>query len=631
MNRTPRPFNWLPLALTAACAAGGLLGLLANHYRGPALAWVGFSPAFIAGSWLPLLSAIAALRERRLDINFLMLLAAYGAAFLGQPAEGVGLLFLFTLSGALEYYTLERTKRSIAGLVELRPDTATVLRDGIEQRVPVEEIKVGELLRVLSGERLALDGVIREGHASIDESTITGEGLPVGKGAGQAVFGGTINLRGNLLIEVTHSASDSMLARIVKLVEEAQRQKVATQSRFERWQNPYVLGVLMLASAVTLFDVSISRLALKEAFYHGMVFLVAASPCAVIMSVPAAVLSGLTRAARHGVLIKGGGILERLARIHNVALDKTGTLTEGAPEVLYLGVPVGQANGNEGLLQLAASVEAVSEHPLAQAVVRAALERGIELRKVEDFDMHVGEGVHGEVDQRWVGVGNRKLFDSHGVEVPPSIIEEVAAVRSRGLTAVVVSSAGGHEVLGIADRVRDSAAPALAQLRRYGIQRIVILTGDHKQVAEAVARSVGADAVSAELLPEFKVDEIKRIQASSGPLAYVGDGVNDGPALAAADVGLAMGSRGTDVALETADIVLMRDDLAALPFALWLSQRTQKAIMRGLILAFGVIAVLIFGAATSLLPLWLAVLLHEGSTVLTILSGMLLLVERYPG
>ncbi len=618
-----------PVILTLLCAAGGLGGIIAARMSLEGLSLAAFGIAFVAGSWLPLSSAIASLRERRLDINFLMLLAAYGAAALRQPAEGIGLLFLFTLSGALEYYTLERTKRSIAGLVQLRPDYATVVSKGLDSRRPVDSILPGEVLRVSAGERLALDGRILEGRGNVDESTLTGEGLPVSKGPGQDVFAGTINLRGSLLVEVTHASADTMLARIVKLVQSAQEQKVATQARFERWQNTYVVGVLLLASAVALWDVFLRHQLLADALYHGMVFLVAASPCAVIMSVPAAVLSGLTRAARSGVLIKGGVYLERLAGIRSIALDKTGTLTEGAPAVLYLGNPVGPVEERERLLQLAASVEAVSEHPLAQAVVRAALERGLELRQVADFDTHVGEGVHGEVDQRWVGVGNRSLFDSHGVEVPASIIEEVSAVRRRGLTAVVVSSDGGHEVLGIADRIRPSAGPAIKSLRRLGIRNIVILTGDHRLVGEAVASSIGADSVRAGLLPESKVDEVRKLQKEFGQLAFVGDGVNDGPALAAADIGLAMGSRGTDVALETADIVLMRDDLAALPFAVWLARRTQAAITRGLILAFGVILLLLVGAASGMLPLWLAVILHEGSTVLTILSGMYLLVQPY--
>ncbi|MCC7478150.1 cation-translocating P-type ATPase [bacterium] len=631
MHRPVKKFNWVPVFLTLACAAGGVGGLLLQRGGLPGPAWLFFAPAFLAGSWLPLKAAVESLRERRLDINFLMLLAAYGAAALRQPAEGIGLLFLFTLSGALEYYTLERTKRSIAGLMELRPDFATVLREGREQQVPVDSIQPGELLRIAAGERLALDGVIREGHGSLDESTLTGEGLPVSKSAGQEVFAGTINLRGSLLIEVTHRAGDTMLARIVRLVQEAQEQKVATQARFERWQNAYVIAVLALATSVAAWDYLWGQRPLSDALYHGMVFLVAASPCAVIMSVPAAVLSGLTRAARQGVLIKGGVYLERLAQVRSIALDKTGTLTEGAPAVLYLGNPVGTAEEKARLLQLAASVEAVSEHPLAQAVVQAALEQGLELRKVQDFDTHVGEGVHGEVDQRWVGVGNRSLFESHGVDVPDSVFEEVSAIRRRGLTAVVVSSDGGHEVLGIADRIRASAEPAIQQLRRQGIQHVVILTGDHHLVGEAVAASVGADEVRAELLPENKVDEVRRLQQQYGALAFVGDGVNDGPALAAADIGLAMGSRGTDVALETADIVLMRDDLSALPFAVWLARQTQAAITRGLVLAFGVIILLLAGAATGWLPLWLAVILHEGSTVLTILSGMLLLVQPYRG
>jgi Cd2+/Zn2+-exporting ATPase len=629
----------LPVILTAVCAVSGLAGWLVGRAGNPSLAlWV-FVPGFLAGSWGPLRLAWNALRKGQLEINFLMLLAAWGAALLKQPAEGVALLFLFSLSGALEEYTLERTARSIDALVQLRPDTVTLVEaDGTERSVEVHSVPVGALVRVFPGERLGVDGVIEQGESSLDESTLTGEALPVGKGVGAEVFAGTLNHRGNLLVRVTRAATDSMLARIVSLVHSAQDEKVATQSRFERWENAYVWGVLGLALAATAahyFGVggSAAHGDLRASIYGGMVFLVAASPCAVMLSIPAAVLSGLTRAARHGVLFKGGSHLERLAAVQAIALDKTGTLTHGQPAVIEVRELSGTPEGARELLEAAAAVERLSEHPLAEAVVRAAEAQGLPHPPASLFHSHTGQGVHASVansqGDTWVGIGNRLLFLSHEVEVPEAAFALAEQQQARGLTSLIVSSCGRSGVIGIADQVRNEAAPALAALRQLGVQRIAVLTGDHRVVGQAVAQAVGADIVKAELLPEQKVEALKALSQELGSLAFVGDGVNDGPALATADVGIAMGGRGTDVALETADVVLMRDDLRALPFALWLAKRTQATILRGLVIAFGVIGFLLFAAAFLHIPLWLAVLMHEGSTVVTILSGMYLLVEPY--
>jgi Cd2+/Zn2+-exporting ATPase len=630
----------VPILLTGGCALFGFGGWLAWREGFGLVGTALLVLAYAAGTYTPLLSTLAAFQARRLEINFLMLLAGYGAALLGQPAEGAALLFLFSLSGALEQYTMERTARSIDALVRLRPDKVMLVEpDGTEHSVDAKSVAVGATVRVFPGERVGVDGEILDGESSLDESTLTGEALPVDKGPGQPVFTGTMNHRGNLLVRVTHAPADSMLARIVDLVHSAQEEKVVAQTRFERWQSAYVWGVLGLTFVATALHYlglgsGHARGDLGASIYAGMVFMVAASPCAVMMSVPAAVLSGLTRAARGGVLFKGGTHLERLAGVTALALDKTGTLTYGKPEVVEVRELSGTPEGETELLQAAAAVERLSEHPLAEAVVRANEQRGFTLRTASEFHSHTGSGVHASVHDSdtetiWVGIGSRLLFQSHEVDVPDEVFALAQQQRERGLTSLIVSGCGRSGVIGIADQLRGEAASALASLRRLGIRHITMLTGDHQLVGEAVAKLAGADSVLAGLLPEQKVDAIQQLRRERGVLAYIGDGVNDGPALAAADIGIAMGGRGTDVAIETADVVLMRDDLRAVPFALWLARQTQAAILRGLVIAIGVIAFLVLAATFLELPLWLAVLLHEGSTVLTILSGMFLLVQPY--
>lgn len=630
----------LPALLTAACALSGLIGWRLLHNAGLEAAWWALGPGYLAGSWGPLGSALSALRQRRLEINFLMLLAAFGSALLGHPLEGLGLLFLFTLSGALEEYTLERTTRSIDGLIELRPTTVRVVDPaGGERDLAVEEVAPGMLVRVAPGERLGVDGIVLEGESALDESTLTGEALPVDKGPGKEVFAGTLNHRGSLLVRVSRASQDSLFSRIVELVHQAQDEKMVAQGRFERWEGAYVYGVLaltLLAGVAHYFGLGGGHAAgdLRQSAYSAMVFMVGASPCAVMIAIPAAVLSGLTRAARGGVLFKGGSHLERLAAVQALALDKTGTLTLGHAEVVEVLALEGTPAAERELLEAAAAVERLSEHPLADAVVRSALERGLAALKASEFHSHTGQGVHASLDRAdggavWVGIGNRLLFQTHAVEVPEAVFALAEQQRARGLTSLIVSSGGQAGVIGIADRLRPEAPAALAALRRLGVAHITVLTGDHRIVGESVAALVGADGLRAELLPEQKVDAVKALRAEQGALGFVGDGVNDGPALASADVGVAMGARGTDVALETADVVLLRDDLRSLPFALWLAQRTQATVRRGLFIAFSVIAFLLLAALFTSLPLWLAVLLHEGSTVVAILSGMLLLVERY--
>ena len=622
---------WFMALLTGICAVTGVAGWLVSAPAWEMLSWSLFALSYLAGAWSPAQQVFQAFLKREIDVNFLMLLAALGAASIGEVGEGAVLLFLFSLSGALEKFTLERTARSIEALVELRPDTATLVRDGLEVKVPIESIQPGDLIRVVPAERLGVDGSIVEGQSSLDESTLTGESIPLEKGPGQEVFAGTLNHRGTLLVRVSRTSSETMLAKIVRLVREARDERTLLERQVERWQRPYVFAVLAGSAAAVAIPILVFGHDFNAAFYHGMVFLVAASPCAVMVSTPAAVLAGITRAARQGVLFKGGAYLERLAHVRALAMDKTGTVTYGKPDVVALYEPSGNAQPLAQLLARAASVEHHSEHALGQAVVAEAARQGLAPQPVTEFESHVALGVHALVSGVWVGVGTEELLTSHGHAVPPALVQKGQELRLKGVTALwVFCDDGLCGVIGIADRVREEAAGTLARLRQMGIRKVVILTGDHETVGRAVAQAVGADESRCSLKPIEKVAELKRLLSEFGAVAYVGDGVNDAPALAAASVGVAMGGVGTDVALDTADLVLMRNDLRGLLFSIWLSQRTGAAIRRGLTIAFSVIAVLVVNAVLGIVPLWIAVLCHEGSTVLAIFNGLYLLVEREP-
>ena len=638
----------LLFTLTSCCAVSALLAWL-MHDRYPDAEHPLYILAYLTGGWSPTKAVVGSTLERRLDVNFLMVLAAIGAAVIGDWGEGAALLFLFSLSGALEKFTLERTARSIQTLIELRPDTALVIRDGGERRLPIEEIRPGDRVRIMPAERLAVDGHVIEGQTAIDESTITGESMPVDKRSGDPVFAGTLNHSGSIVVEVDHTANETMLAKIVRAVGDAQDEKAATEKFIQRWQKPYVICVLAGAAAMLVFHLVFPIMlaphasVFATAFKQAMVLLVGASPCAVVIAVPAATLAGITRAARSGVLFKGGAFLERLAEARVVVFDKTGTLTKGKPAVVAIwngrsDAPVVFLKdapeldaGTRRLLQLAASVEQRSEHPLARAVVELARARGIELENTVEFESHTGLGAHAESGDVWIGVGKPELFADHRLKVPAELLERSAEQREAGHTVLLVmSNKGDCGMLCVADEPRAEAKAVIAKLRKLGIETVAVLTGDHASVAESVAHAVGADQVRANLLPSAKVTEIARLRRKYGEVVMVGDGVNDAPALAVADVGIAMGGAGTDVALETADVVLMRDDLKGVVTAVWLSHATRAAVSRALTFAFTVIAILITGAMLGVLPLWLAVLFHEGSTVCTIFIGLYTLIEKMP-
>jgi Cd2+/Zn2+-exporting ATPase len=618
-----------PAIATAHCAGSALAGwVIGPSTAAPVL----YALSYAAGGAMAAITAVAELRRRRLSVDLLMVLAAAGAAVLGDWGEGAVLLFLFSLSGTLEAYALYRTTRSIDALIKLRPREASRVRDGYESRAPIEALTIDDVIRVRPGERFPVDGEVIEGETWADEATLTGESEPVGKAVGDPVFAGTINGRGSVLIRMTRAVADTTLERIVRLVRDAQAEKTAAQLFVESWRGPYVAGVLLAAAFVFVGSGLLHRQGFTDAFYQAMVILVVASPCAVVVGAPAVLLSAITRAARQGVLFKGGAHLEMLGHVDTIAFDKTGTITRGRPTV----ADVWAADGLEPdrLLGLAAAAERRSEHHLAAAVVAEADRRGLATGEVDDFETHTGEGVHAHADGLWIGVGREALFASHDRPVPPAVAAAGERIRERGQTALLVVLAGDGPptggVIALADLPRPDAAAALGSLRRSGISSILVLTGDHERVARAVARRVGADEVRSGLLPGEKVLELRRLMNAGHRLAMVGDGVNDAPALATADVGIAMGGAGTDVALEVADVVLMRDDLRSLSFAVWLSRLARRRVRRNLAFAFTVIGVLVLSSFFGL-PLWLGVVGHEGSTLLVVLSGLRLLWESPPG
>ncbi len=623
-------------ALFVALTLAGLVaGWLAGRLGAPLVAAVAYGVAYVFGGWDGLRNGIDALRHRTVDVDLLMVLAALGALVIGAPAEGATLLFLFSLSNLLQHYAIGRSRRAIQALMELRPDRARVLREGQEVEMPVEEVRVGEVFVLRPGDRVPLDGVIVRGESALDESSITGESMPVDKGPGQEVFAGTINTTGSLEVRVTRPASASTLARMIKLVEQAQSEKAVTQRLIDRLEQPYALGVLAMTVLAIVIPAAFLNEPFARAFYRAMTLMVAASPCAVVISTPAAVLSAIAAGARRGVLFKGGVYVEALARVRAIAFDKTGTLTEGRTRLVQVGVREAAGLSEDELLRLAAAVQQRSEHHLARATVAAARERGLTIPEAEGFQAVVGGGVRAVVEGATLHVGNLRYFEAawraaDGFDQGRAAVE---ALARQGRTAVLVvrERDGQREVLGwlaFADRLRPGAAETIRRLRALGVAHVALLTGDNRHVAEAIGREAGVDAVHAELLPAQKVARVKALVDHYGAAAMVGDGVNDAPALAAATVGIAMGDAGTDVALETADVVLMRDDLAELPYVLELSRATRRTLLVNFAIAFGMMGLMIGAILLQGLPLPLAVVGHEGSTVLVSLNGLRLLHFR---
>ncbi len=602
--------------------AGGWLGMA------PAWQATLYGVAYLFGGFFGLIDGVNAMREEhKLDVNLLMILAALGAAFIHQPLEGAVLLFLFSLSNTLQTFALERNRNAIGKLLDLRPPMATVRRGSRLANVAVEKLRLGDVVVVRPGERFPIDGEVVTGDSDVDQSTITGESIPVHKSPGDAVFASTVNGNGAVEVRVTRLAQDTTLARIVHMVEEAQNNKARTQTMIDHFEQVYAWFVLGGAVLLILVPILLMGHAFYPTFYRAMTWLVVASPCALVISTPASILSGIANGARKGVLFKGGVHLEKAAELKVIAFDKTGTLTTGKPQLT--GVFPAEGVSEADLLGRVAAVENRSEHPIGDAIVRAAQERGLQLADTTDFRAIPGQGVEGWIDHRPLWVGNPRLFAERGVPVPPEIMQHVQRLEAEGQTVMLAYQDGRWlGLLTVADTLRPDAAEIVQRLKRAGIEKMVILTGDNERVARAVAAQSGVDEVYAGLLPQDKVRLLETLRQKYGMIAMVGDGVNDAPALAAADIGIAMGGAGSDVALEIADVVLMSDDLTNLPHAVALARRARHIIWQNLTFALAVIVTLVVSAFGLNLPLPLGVVGHEGSTVLVVLNGLRLLAFR---
>jgi len=601
--------------------------------------------AYFFGGFYTLREAIENLRNKRFEIDSLMLVAAAGAAALGAWAEGALLLFLFSFGHALEHYAMGRAKRAIEALAELAPQTATVRRDGERREVPVEELVIGDTVVVKPNERIPADGFILAGTSSINQAPVTGESIPVDKSpvpdraaasaqpdsvdAINRIFAGTINGAGALEIEVTRLSTDTTLAKVVRMVSEAETQQSPTQRFTDRFERIFVPSVLALV-VLLLFAWVVADEPFRDSFYRAMAVLVAASPCALAIATPSAVLSGIARAARGGVLVKGGGPLESLGSLTSLAFDKTGTLTEGRPRITDV-LPVNGVSERD-LLAIAVAVEDLSDHPLARAIVQDGRARlsGSPVPAASDLQSLIGKGVRARVEGVVVVIGKAEMFGQDDIApLSPPVAEAIAKLRELGRTTMVVRKGDlDLGVIGLMDTPRAAARTTIERLRALGITRMIMISGDNQRVAEAVAAEVGITEAWGDLMPEDKVSAINKLRAQA-PVAMVGDGVNDAPAMANATVGIAMGAAGSDVALETADVALMADDLAHLPFAVGLSRQTRRIIRQNLVVSLGVVGLLvpatIFG-----LGIGPAVAAHEGSTLLVVFNALRLLAYRDP-
>lgn len=638
---TPQKLQAILTVITFFAMIGGWL---VERYATAAPSWVSttlYVIAYVAGGAFGLKGGIESLMARTIDIDLLMILAALGAAVVGEPFEGAMLLFLFSLSNTLQDFAMDRTRNAIRALMKLRPAQAEIYRGDRLVTLPIEQVRVGDRMLVRPGDRIALDGVVLTGSGSVDQASLTGESVPVYKQKGDSCFAGTINQDGSLEIGITRLAKDSTIARLIQMVEEAQSQKAETQRFIDKFEQRYAVGVIVFTALVALIPPLLMGVPFDEAFYTAMTVMVAASPCAIVISTPATVLSAIGNGARRGVLFKGGIHVENAATVKVIAFDKTGTLTIGKPEVTTIRITdEEEAVGADDLLRLAAAVEARSEHPLAKAVVARAEAGGIEIPEVTNFQSVAGQGVRGTVHDPALGkvdihIGNPRYFasfDSNGrLEAMTAIVNEL---EEEGQTSVIIAEATKGlavrflGVIGMADAIRPDAPAVVRELKQAGVERVVMLTGDNRRVADRIAAAAGVDEAFADLMPEDKVAAVRRLRETYGAVAMVGDGVNDAPALAAATIGIAMGAAGTDVALETADIVLMADNLENIPYVIRLSRATRRTLIVNLGFALSMIALMLLAIFVRDLPLPLAVIGHEGGTVLVSLNGLRLLGYR---
>lgn len=619
------------LALSLACGALLIAAWVGEGWLGLSHAWaVGlYVLSGVCGAAELVRATLGEIREGRYraDIDLLMLLAALGAAGLGEWVEGTFLLFLFSLANAAEHYAMGRATGAIRALGDLTPPTARLIfADGHDEVVPIAQVARGALVLIRPSERMPVDGVVRSGRSAVDQAPITGESVPVDKAPGDQVFAGTVNGDGALQVETTKAVGERTLDRIIQLVADAQAQKAHTEQLTARFERAFVPIVLVSATLLIVVPPLLGVWPWATSIYRGMALLVGASPCALALGTPAAILSGIAQAARRGVLVKGGAQLEALGMVSALAVDKTGTLTIGKPEVTDV-VPI--EGSRERLLAVAGAVERQSQHPLAEAIVRRADAEGAAALESGPLESVTARGVRAVIDGETVEIGSLRMWADLPGGVPSVVQEAVAALQAQARSTMVIRHGTRWlGVFGVADTARPAAAAALEALRRMGVKPIVMLTGDNEHVARQIGREVGIDDVQAHLLPEDKARAVEALRQRYGSVAMIGDGVNDAPALASANVGIAMGAAGTAAALEAADVALMSDDIAQVPFAIGLARQTRRIIVQNLVIALGVIGFLILVTTTGLMGIGPAVVLHEGSTLVVIANALRLLVYR---
>ncbi|NJO41879.1 MAG: heavy metal translocating P-type ATPase [Cyanobacteria bacterium RU_5_0] len=615
------------------CGILVLLGWSALQFNWLGLALFLLPAAYVIGGFESAREGLTTLfQEKELDVDLLMIVAALGAAFLGLwrreyylIVDGAILILIFAISGALEGYAMQRTERSIRGLMSLTADTARVVVDGQERTLPVSDLRVGDRIRVKPGELIPTDAVIVEGETTLNEAAITGESLPVEKTIGDEVFAGTLNGYGALLLKVHQPPESSLLQRIIRVVEQAQTEKPKSQQFIERFERGYARVVVLVGILLAILPPFLWGWSWETTIYRALIFLVVASPCALVAAIMPTLLSGIANGARQGILFKSGAQLELIGKVRAIAFDKTGTLTTGKPQV-YKVIPA-EGYTETDVVDLAAALEAYSEHPIGQAICQYATQvLPTTAVSITSAQAQPGQGITGLKERVPVCVGKATFVQSNVQIVPTDLLTNTNQLEQDGKTVVWVAEAGN--VLGliaIADTLRPEATAAIAQLKRMGVEAIVMLTGDNQQTANSVARSIGIDHVYAELLPEEKLQIIQKLQQQYQTVAMVGDGINDAPALAQATVGIAMGVAGSDVALETADIVLMTDRLEKIATAIRLGKRSQTVVKQNIAVALSFILLLIIANFIGNITLPLGVVGHEGSTVLVILSGLRLL------
>ncbi len=616
-----------------ACGVLVLCGWLSLH-----LGWLGLSllilpAAYVVGGYESAREGLTTLfQDKELDVDLLMIVAALGAAGLGLwrreydfIVDGSLLILIFATSGALEGYAMQRTERSIRGLMSLTSETARLLLHGQEQLVPIAKLQIGDQVLVKPGELVPTDGLIVEGFSTLNQASITGESLPVEKTLGDEVFAGTINGNGALRLKIHQPPESSLIQRVIRLVEQAQSETPPSQRFIERFERGYAKAIILIGILLAILPPYIWGWTWETTIYRALIFLVVASPCALMAAIMPTLLSGIANGARHGILFKSGAQLETIGRVRAIAFDKTGTLTTGKPQVVNL-MAVEQPEAQ--LLQVAAALESLSEHPIGEAIIQAARQRQVAWTEAVSVQAHAGQGITGEIDNQQAAVGKAAFVRERVINCSDALVEQSQQWELEGKTVVWVAYAGlVLGIIAVADTVRPAALQAISRLKHLGIEHVVMLTGDNARTAHLIAQELRVDQVYADLLPEDKVQVIRQLRQKYHTVAMVGDGINDAPALAQASVGIAMGATGSDVALETADVVLMADRLEKLEHAVRLGRRSQAVVKQNIVFALGFIVLLLIANFSGHITLPLGVIGHEGSTVIVTLSGMRLLRE----